>query len=638
MKVLRVAAAFAVAAGVVAGHDAHGQTTAATGSLPRAVPNDNRKPAGTLRDGVLTLRLEAVMAVWAPDGPAGGKRTVQVFAEEGREPQVPGPLIRVPEGTELRVTITNRLAQPLKLRGMTTRPARADALVEIPAGERHDLKFEAGKAGTYFYWAATVSSAIESRREIDSQLSGAFIVDSDDDEEAADDRVFVITEWVDVTVQPIKFSAAINGASWPHTDRLTLPFGEAVHWRVINASFGVHPMHLHGTFYTVESRGDTGRDVIYGADHRRMVTTEMMEPGTTMRMRWVPDRVGNWLFHCHVLGHVSGDMRLGDMTPEEREAAAHHSEHDIERAMAGLVIGITVPPGDETAAPDLEPHERRRLTIRMLPVKPRYGTAPALGFEIFDGDGAPVPNFGPRMPPRVAQIGDANPSPPLVLTRGQPVTITLESRLAKETQIHWHGIELESYNDGVPGWSGHLRQITPAIAPGGRYEVQFTPPRAGTFIYHTHAHDRQQLSAGLYGALIVVEPDAVFNPEVERIVVLGGAGPDSEAIEVNRSTNPVPMDLKVGVKYRFRLINITPAFTAVVSLRGDGPVQWRPVSKDGADLPPSQTAPRLARQVISVGETYDFEYEPSAPGEMRLEIMKRVPEPILTSILVRVAR
>ena len=80
-------------------------------------------------------------------------------------------------------------------------------------------------------------------------------------------------------------------------------------------------MHLHGTFYTVESRGDAGRDTIYGADGRRLVTTELMEPGTTMAMRWVPDRVGKWLFHCHILAHVSGEMRLADMTPADREHA-----------------------------------------------------------------------------------------------------------------------------------------------------------------------------------------------------------------------------------------------------------------------------------------------------------------------------
>lgn len=616
----------------------HAQS-AAPGTIPSAVPNDNRKPAGVLKDETLTLRLEAVTAHWRPEGENGPARIVHVFAEEGRAPQVPGPLVRVPEGTEIRVSIRNRLAGPsLKLRGMLSRPGDPSEIIEIPAGSTRELRFKAGDPGTYFYWAATEAPTQALRRMIDSQLSGAFIVDAKDDEEAAADRIFVISEWVDAGPLPVKFSAAINGASWPHTDRLTLPFGQPVHWRVINASFGAHPMHLHGTFYTVESRGDAGRDTIYGPDNRRMVTTELMEVGSTMRMRWVPDRVGNWLFHCHILAHVSGEMRSGDMTPAERTAAAGHQEHNIERAMAGLVIGVSVPPGDETAAPDLEPHARRHIRLKMNATPARYGAEPLLGFEIFGADGRPLPNLSPRMPAPVARPGAENPSPVLVLTRGEPVTITLESNLPKETQIHWHGIELESYNDGVPGWSGHLRQITPAIAPGARYDVQFTPPRAGTFIYHTHAHDPGQLSSGLYGALIVVEPEQPFDPAVERIVLLGGAGPASQAIEVNRSTNPAPIDLKVGVTYRFRLINITPNFTAIVSLSGEGPVQWRPVSKDGAELPPSQVKPRLARQIISVGETYDFEYQPSEPGEMRLEVIKRALDPILTSIIVRVTR
>lgn len=613
---------------------------AQTAPLPVAQPNDNRRPAGTLERGTLTLRLEAVMARWFPEGPSGPARDVQLFQEEGRAPQVPGPMIRVPAGTDIRVTISNRLAMALKVRGLIAHPGDANAITEIAAGASRELKFDADHPGTYLYWAATVAGILTERTQLDSQLSGAFIVDPDRAEERVDDRVFVISEWLGpVTAPPRKFSAAINGVSWPHTERLTLPFGEAVHWRVVNASFGVHPMHLHGTFYTVESRGDAGRDVIYGPEGRRLVTTEMMDPGTTMSMRWVPDRVGNWLFHCHVLGHVTGDMRRGDMTPAEREAAAHHDEHDIEKAMAGLVIGITVPPGDETAAPDLEPHVHRRLTVRMNHRPSRYGSYPSLGFSIFDQEGAPIPNTAPLLPGSPSIPPEENPSPTLVLTKGEPVTLTLVSDLPKDTQIHWHGIELESYNDGVPGWSGHLRQITPAIRPGSKYEVRFTPPRAGTFIYHTHAHDREQLAAGLYGALVVLEPGQTFDPATERIVLIGGAGPQSNGIEVNRSTNPAAMDLKVGVTYRFRLINITPNFTAIVSLRGDaGPVKWKPISKDGAELPPSQMESRPARQMISVGETYDFEYRPDAPGELRLEIQRRSPEANLTSMVVRVSK
>ena len=44
------------------------------------------------------------------------------------------------------------------------------------------------------------------------------------------------------------------------------------------------------------------------------------------------------------------------------------------------------------------------------------------------------------------------------------------------------------------------------IEPGATFVVGFTPPRTGTFIYHTHLHDYRQLSRGISVAMIVVEP------------------------------------------------------------------------------------------------------------------------------------
>jgi hypothetical protein len=66
-------------------------------------------------------------------------------------------------------------------------------------------------------------------------------------------------------------------------------------------------------------------------------------------------------------------------------------------------------------------------------------------------------------------------------------------------------------------------------------------------------------------------------------------------------------------------------------------VTWRAVAKDGADLPPSQAKARPASQPISVGETYDFEYEPAAPVHLRLEVLERGWD-ILTTQLVQVTR
>ena len=59
--------------------------------------------------------------------------------------------------------------------------------------------------------------------------------------------------------------------------------------------------------------------------------------------------------------------------------------------------------------------------------------------------------------------------------------------------------------------------------------MRFTPPRAGTFIYHTHLHDERQLTSGLYGALIVVEQGETFDPTLDHVIVIGRGGPGKAA-------------------------------------------------------------------------------------------------------------
>ena len=93
----------------------------------RFEPNDNRVAAGTLREGVLTLHLEARDATWYPDGNAGPSRVVPMFAEGGRPAQIPGPLSRVPAGPPLPVSVrTSRGADTLGVYGRTSRPGRLD--------------------------------------------------------------------------------------------------------------------------------------------------------------------------------------------------------------------------------------------------------------------------------------------------------------------------------------------------------------------------------------------------------------------------------------------------------------------------------------------------------------------------------
>ena len=106
-----------------------------------------------------------------------------------------------------------------------------------------------------------------------------------------------------------------------------------------------------------------------------------------------------------------------------------------------------------------------------------------------------------------------------MLRRGEPTAVTVHNRLDAATSVHWHGLELESFYDGVAGWSGTAARLAPSIAPGDSCVARFTPPRAGTFIFHSHASEVRQLSLGLFGPLIVLEPGVRWDPDRDRVVV-----------------------------------------------------------------------------------------------------------------------
>jgi FtsP/CotA-like multicopper oxidase with cupredoxin domain len=150
------------------------------------------------------------------------------------------------------------------------------------------------------------------------------------------------------------------------------------------------------------------------------------------------------------------------------------------------------------------------------------------------------------------------------------------------------------------------------IQPGKSFDVHFTPPRAGTFIYHTHMNDLSQLGSGLYGPIIVLEPGETFHSETDRIFLISRTGMRKEGeMLLNGATKPQPQVWQAGVTYRLRFININGNNTVIVTLNQKGrPVSWRSVAKDGADLPPEQSLTTSASFLIAPGETYDFQFRP----------------------------
>src|SRR5437667_2499216 len=140
--------------------------------------NDNRISAGALKDGILTLHLELTSGNWYPEADDGPTMKIEAFAEEGKAPQIPGPLIRVPQATEIRVSFHNALAATAIIHGMHQHPGDAKDVLQAPPGVTREVHFLAGEPGTYEYYASVGGPTTRPRpfRE-DSQLSGAFVVD-----------------------------------------------------------------------------------------------------------------------------------------------------------------------------------------------------------------------------------------------------------------------------------------------------------------------------------------------------------------------------------------------------------------------------------------------------------------------------
>ena len=596
--------------------------------LPSISVNDNRMPAGRLDSGVLTLHLELGQGLWHPEAEDGRALPVYSFAEEGHVLQTPGPLVRIPKGTEIRVSVHNLLTVTAYIHGLRQHPAKSDDAMELAPGETKEARFTAGEPGSYFYWGSTSKGGLERRNGMDGMMSGALIVDNTGSD--ASDRIFVMQVW-DHDIFTPKFDGvlSINGKSWPYTERLYARIGKAEHWRILNATPFEHPMHLHGFYFHVDAVRDGETERHFTAAERPMVVTQLVDAGNAFEMTWAPERVGNWVFHCHILDHMMSDFKspilYGPDGPAARAKYNGGSGMDMSagNGMGELVMGITVtddtPQLISAKAVIAPPAGERHLYVRERPASAYVPAGPGFYLEGVS-----------------KQVGAAGP--PLVITRGERTAITVHNELKEATAIHWHGLEIENYYDGVPGWDGTPQHATPVIAPGSSFVAYMTPPRAGTFIYHTHWNDVGQLTGGMYGALLVIEPGQKYDPETDKVFVLGRSGLNElhDPMVLNGNPQPCLMVLLPGKTYRFRFINITPtdSHTTISLLAEDKPTKWRAIAKDGADLPPSRAAVQDAVQIVSVGETYDFEFAPQGPGDYKLRFSSENGNELTQSIAV----
>jgi hypothetical protein len=280
--------------------------------------------------------------------------------------------------------------------------------------------------------------------------------------------------------------------------------------------------------------------------------------------------------------------------------------------MHGLVIGLHVTP----AAGYAQPVVAERLTIRLLAQKKPnalYGYRTAYGFVLQQGDSAP------------ARDSIRIPGPVLELRRGQPVRLLVKNTMDEYTGVHWHGLEIESFPDGVPNFSGMGAHIMRPIAPGDSFAAEFTPPRSGTFPYHSHLNELRQIGSGMYGAIIVT--DAPRDTARDHLVVAGGGGVPMfdkfgpSFLLVNGRATPRAIHMTVGDTNRLRIVSIHSDEILRFRLGSDSTVaRWTPLAKDGADLPPALRRTETATIEMGPGQTADFLYVPEHVGKMTLEV------------------
>lgn len=182
--------------------------------------------------------------------------------------------------------------------------------------------------------------------------------------------------------------------------------------------------------------------------------------------------------------------------------------------------------------------------------------------------------------------------PTLVVQTGSQVAIDLHNDLPEPTVAHWHGLAVDTRNDG----NGET-----LVAPGERYAYAFTVRnRAGLYWYHPHPHGAtaRQTYRGLFGMLEVEDDDEialrraldVVPGETELALVLqdrrgGDAGryapaPEDELLgwygclpHVNGVLRP--FHTVAPRRYRLRILNAANARTFRLALRRD----------DGSALP-----------------------------------------------------
>ena len=232
--------------------------------------------------------------------------------------QVPGPVLRVTEGDLVRVHFTNNHTSnhTLHFHGMNLRNEHDGVAyghlghLEVKPGETYTYEFVADPAGTHMYHCH-----VNSPQHIDRGMVGVLVVEPKDKsaEPKVDlERVLMLDDWYlndagghEAMAHPAMIHQAnyftVNGKAFPGIEPIKMKPGDRVRVRLVNVGYQAHSMHLHGHSFVVTHRDGRRLKIDQEQD------TVLIGPGERYDLVFTATNPGLWLFHCHVVPHVTND-------------------------------------------------------------------------------------------------------------------------------------------------------------------------------------------------------------------------------------------------------------------------------------------------------------------------------------------
>jgi len=173
------------------------------------------------------------------------------------------------------------------------------------------------------------------------------------------------------------------------------------------------------------------------------------------------------------------------------------------------------------------------------------------------------------------------PGPSLSLRPGDRLEVALENGLGAMTNLHVHGLHVTPLGSGD--------NVLLAIDPGDTFEYAYDLPAdhpPGVYWYHPHHHGNtaEQVAAGLYGAIIVEDPEPIPVAR-DRVLIISDLtldsagrvapasatermrGREGELVLVNGQLAPI-LSARQGERERWRVVNA--CVSRFLSLRLDG--------------------------------------------------------------------